>query len=49
MIFSDQTKRKAGLHASGFSTNIDTGNDRVNTAHILVQIRAVFSDNKLSA
>ena len=53
-IFNGQTKRKAGLHASGFSTNIDTGNDRVNTAHILVQIRAVLFrkttiNNKFSA
>ena len=43
-IFNGQTKRQAGPHASGFSTNIDPVNHWVNTAHIHAQMRAVFSE-----
>ena len=43
-LFNGQTKRQAGPHSLGFSTNIESVNDWVNTAHIHAKIRTAFAE-----
>ena len=43
-LFNGQTKRQAGPHSLGFSTNIESVNNWVNTAHINAKIRSVFAE-----
>ena len=43
-IFIGQTKRQAGPHAAGFSTDINKVNDWVRTAHIHTKLRCIFTE-----
>ena len=43
-MFNDETKRQAGRHRSGFSTNVDAVNTWVKTTHIHGTLRKKFND-----
>ena len=43
-IFNGQTKRQAGPHAAGFSTDINKVKDWVRTAHIHAKLRYIFTE-----
>ena len=43
-IFNGQTKRQAGPHAAGFSTDLNKVNDWVRTAHIHAKLRCIFTN-----
>ena len=43
-VFNGETKRQAGSHRSGFSTNVDAVNTWINTTHIDAKVRKKFND-----
>ena len=43
-VFNGETKRQAGPHRSGFSTNVDAVNTWIKTTHIHAKLRKKFND-----
>ena len=43
-MFNGETKRQAGPHRSGFSTNVDAVNTWIKTTHIHAKLRKKFND-----
>ena len=43
-VFNGETKRQAGPHRSGFSTNVDAVNTWIKTTHIHTKLRKKFND-----
>ena len=42
-VFNGQTKRQAGPHRSGFSTNVHAVNTRIKMPHIHAKLREIFA------
>ena len=43
-VFNGETKRQAGSHRSGFSTNVNAVNTWIKTNHIHAKLRKTFND-----
>ena len=46
-VFNGKTKRQAGPHRSGFSTNVDAVNTWIKTTHIHAKLRNKFNDTRI--